>query len=322
MTLDVDAILDRRRQARRISFWRGLVFVLAGIAAAVTLAVTLSPQRQHVARIAITGAIVSDRPLMQLLDSVREDDDVAAVLLSIDSPGGTSVGGERLYEALRTVAIDKPVVAHINTLGASAAYMTAMAADHIVAHRTSLTGSIGVIIQYGQVGGLLDKIGVSMDKVTSGPLKAEPDPFGSTPPEAVDVLQSVVDDSYAWFLSLVVERRGLEEATARRLADGRIYTGTQALEAGLIDEIGGEDAAVAWLARDRNLSPNLPIKTYKPRAERDFSLTARMTSAIADRILGALGITLPSFPSTGSVDGLLSLWQASFSSDTKVKNND
>ncbi|WP_226579436.1 signal peptide peptidase SppA [Acuticoccus sediminis] len=322
MTLEVDALLDRRRQARRIAFWRGLAFVLVAGAIAVAVAMVVKPQGQHVARITINGAIVSDRPLMQLIEKVRKDKSVAAILLSIDSPGGTSVGGERLYDALRKAAVDKPVVAHINTLGASAAYMTAMAADHIVAHRTSLTGSIGVLIQYGQVEKLLDTLGIEVDKVASGPLKAEPSPFDAASPEAVAVLQSVVDDSYNWFVSLVVERRGLPEPEARRLADGRIYTGNQALEANLIDEIGGEEQAVAWLAREHGLSPNIPVQTYKAKRESDLSLTARMANAMIDRIFAAIGVSLPAITPTSSVDGLMSLWHASISSDTKVKNND
>ena len=322
MTLDVDTLLDRRRQARRIALWRGLVFVLILGAIAVGLALTVGPQSRHIARIPINGAIVSDRDLTKMIEGLAKRDSVAAVLVAIDSPGGTSVGGERLYEALRKLAARKPVVAHINTLGASAAYMTAMAADHIVAHRTSLTGSIGVLIQYGQIADLLDKVGVSVDKVASGPLKAEPNPFERSDPEAVAVLQGIVDDSYDWFLSLVVDRRGIPEPEARRLADGRIYTGAQALEVRLIDEIGGEEQAVAWLERERNIATDLPIRTYKAKNDRDFSLTARMAEALVDSVLNALGISVPLITPTRSVDGLMSLWHASISSDTKVKNND
>ncbi|UOM33404.1 signal peptide peptidase SppA [Acuticoccus sp. I52.16.1] len=322
MTLEVDALLDRRRQARRIAFWRGLVFLL--VAGAIGVAVTLwaKPGEPHIARLEINGAIVSDRPLMRLIEELRENENVSAIMLSIDSPGGTSVGGERLYEALRKASIDKPVVAHINTLGASAAYMTAMAADHIVAHRTSLTGSIGVLIQYGQIERLLDHIGVNVDKVASAPLKAEPSPFKSADPAAVAVLQGVVDDSYEWFLSLVVARRGIPEPEARRLADGRIYTGNQALAANLIDEIGGEEQAKDWLARERGIALSTPVRTYKPKAERDFSLTAHMANLVVDRVFSSVGIKFPTIVPIGSVDGLMSLWHASISSDTKVKNND
>jgi protease-4 len=319
MALDVDALIDRRRMARRLAVWRGLAIlvVIAAAAGAAWRFGDLGPQ--HIARLPINGAIVSDRPLIRLIERLKENDNVAAVVVSIDSPGGTSVGGERLYDALRDLAAEKPVVSHINTLGASAAYMTALATDHIVAHRTSLTGSIGVLIQYGQINGLLDSWGIEVAKVESGPLKAEPNPFEPTDPAAVAVLQSVVDDSFAYFLSLVQERRNLPEADARRLSDGRIYTGGQALAEGLVDEIGGEEAAVAWLERERGVAADLPLRTYEPRDAGEGSLTARMAEAALSRVLGAIGITLPPLPPSGSVDGLWSVWHAAGSSDTRTR---
>ncbi|MCF3935990.1 signal peptide peptidase SppA [Acuticoccus sp. M5D2P5] len=322
MSLDVDTLLDRRRLARRVSFWRGLVIliVIAAIGAGIYWTVDLRPT--HIARIPVQGAIVSSRPLIKMIESMKENDRIAGVLISIDSPGGTSVGGERLYEALRALNAEKPVVAHINTIGASAAYMTALASDHIVAHRSSLTGSIGVLIQYGQINQLLKNWGIEVSKVDSGPLKAEPNPFQPAQPDAVAALQSVVDDTFAWFLSLVEERRAMPEAKARRLADGRIFTGHQALEEGLIDEIGGEDVAIAWLVSDRDIPADLPVKTYEPRDENDFSLSTHMADYVIGRIFGALGMEMPTIRPTISVDGLWSIWHGSAPSDAKVANND
>lgn len=322
MALDVDTVLDRRRQARRIAFWRALVFllVLGGIAAAVLTVV--EPGGQHVARLPITGAIVSDRPLVKLIERLGEDERVAGVVVAIDSPGGTTVGGERLYDALRELSGRKPVVAHINTLGASAAYLIALATDRIIVHRTSLTGSIGVLIQFGQVSELLDKLGIEVAKVDSGPLKAEPNPFGPAAPESIAVLQSVVDDTFDWFLGLVMERRSLPEADARRLADGRIYTGHQALEAKLVDQLGSEDDAIRWMVEERGMPGDLPVRTYEADGDDNFSLTARITDRVVDRVLAAMGITLPSIHPSGSVDGLWSVWHASISSDARGNKND
>lgn len=319
MALDVDALIDRRRMARRLTVWRGfaILVVIAAAAVAAYRFADLGPQ--HVARLPITGAIVSDRPLMQLIDRLKENNNVVGVVVAIDSPGGTSVGGERLYNALRELGDVKPVVAHINTLGASAAYMTALATDHIVAHRTSLTGSIGVLIQYGQINGLLESWGIEIAKVESGPLKAEPNPFEPTDPAAVAVLQAVVDDSFGYFLELVEERRNLPPAEARRLSDGRIYTGGQALAEGLVDELGGEDTAVGWLERERGVPVDLPVRTYRPSDRSELSLTARMTDAVLARVLGAFGVSLPPLPPSGSVDGLWSLWHAPGSSDTRTR---
>lgn len=316
MPLDVDTVLDRRRLARRLALWRAAAILIAvgGLAAYVATRDGVLGAA-HVARLPIKGAIVSDRPLVQLIEKLGKDDDVAGVVVAIDSPGGTSVGGERLYEALRELGEKKPVVAHVNTLGASAAYMAALASDHIVAHRTSLTGSIGVLIQYGQISEFLDELGIEVAKVESGPLKAEPNPFEPVKPEAVALLQSVVDDSFAYFLGLVMERRNLDEAEARRLADGRIFTGGQALASGLIDALGDEDSAVEWLETERGVEPDLPVRNYKAPDESDFSLTARVTDRIVDRLLAALGVAVPpTFPS-GSVDGLWSVWHVAPPSD-------
>src|SRR5690606_37690643 len=121
----------------------------------------------------------------------------------------------------------KPTVATMGTVGASAAYMAAIATDHIVARRTTITGSIGVIFQFPEVSQLLDKVGVQMDEIKSSPLKAEPSPFHAPTPEARAVIESIVRDSYDWFVDIVAERRGLDRSDALVLADGRIYTGRQ-----------------------------------------------------------------------------------------------
>jgi protease-4 len=260
--------------------------------------------------------------MMELVERLGKDDNVKGVLVSIDSPGGTSVGGERLYKALRELNETKPVVTHINTLGASAAYMTAVASDHIVAYRTSLTGSVGVLIQYGQINELLDNLGIAVSKVDSGPLKAEPSPFEPAAPEAVEALQSVVDNTFEWFIDLVTERRQLTEAQVERVATGRIFTGEQALEEGLVDAIGGEADAIAWLESERGVPQDLPVRTYEPSDASDLSVTARITDRVMDRVLGATGISLPPIAPGGSVDGLWSVWHAPEQSDAGVANDD
>ena len=125
--------------------------------------------------------------------------------------------------------------------------MAAIATDHIVSRRTSLTGSIGVLFEYPEFSQTLDKLGVKVEVQKSAPLKAEPDMFHPTTDEAKAMLQSVINDTYNWFVDIVAERRKLDRTQALALADGRIFTGRQALDAKLIDEIGGEDVAIAWL---------------------------------------------------------------------------
>ncbi|MCX2724365.1 signal peptide peptidase SppA [Roseibium salinum] len=238
------------------------------------------------------------------------------MVVSINSPGGSTTGGEALYGALRELSEKKPVVAEIRTLGTSAGYMVALASDHIVARYNTITGSIGVLFQFGNVQKLLETVGVEMNAVKSAPLKAEPDFYSETTPEVRAMLETLVNDSYEWFVSLVVERRALEPARARELSDGRILIGQRALDAKLVDAIGGEDEAIAWLESEKGVAKDLPVVTWRisegldelpfsSRISREFGKGIGL--AILDPIDEAKGL----IPRGLTLDGLVSVWQAS-----------
>ena len=243
------------------------------------------------------------RPILVVfIEELAEDDSVKAVIIAINSPGGTTAGGEELYEALGQLRAAKPTVAVIKELGASAAYMTAIATDHIFARRLSIVGSIGVLYQHVNAGKLLETVGVDLDKVASGPLKAEPDfdePMTGAPRASIAAL---VDDSFQWFVDIVAERRGMARPAALALADGRIVTGRVGLEAGLIDAIGGELEAIAWLEAERDVPVDLDVSTAWPEPEQGFDLIGTFLGGQARAALG-----LPDGPIT--LDGLVSLWQ-------------
>jgi len=315
MSLDADVLVDRRRLRRSVTVWRALavIAIVAAIIGAIFVYTDASGRNApHIARLPIEGVITDDRDTVELIDELALNDNVKGVILYINSPGGSTTGGEVTYNALRELAEKKPVVAQIGTLGASAGYLIALAGDHIVAHYTSLTGSIGVLMQYGQVHDLLDKLGIQMDMVKSGPLKAEPSPFDAPPEAAVDMLQGLVMDSYDWFVGLVAERRNLDDATARSLADGRVFTGHQALQAKLVDTIGGEAAAVDWLGSERGVDVELPVRTWKTGDDLDdLPFTSRIAHGFATGVLDALGFGdgLPlSLGGPVQLDGLVSLW--------------
>jgi protease-4 len=225
------------------------------------------------------------------------------VILSINSPGGTSAGGEELYEAVSKLRAKKPVVTVVNELGASAAYMTAIASDRIFVRRLSLVGSIGVLFQTFNAGKLMDSIGVGSDKVTSGPLKAEPDITHPLTDAARAELQGLVNDSFAWFVDIVAERRGLERANVLTLADGRIFTGNQAIADKLVDAAGGEAEAIDWLEKSKGIKADLPVVSWWPTADPGWSGITRWISGEARSALG--------LPADGPIvlDGLVSLWQ-------------
>ncbi|HEX7776846.1 MAG TPA: signal peptide peptidase SppA [Parvibaculum sp.] len=312
MSFDADALTDRRRLKRRLFFWRfGAV-----VAAVVALIALLSAGGMHfhraqIARVEITGIITDDRDMQTLLGQLADDPSIKAVILSIDSPGGTTTGAEALYTSVRKLAAKKPVVAVLGTLAASGGYIAAISADHIVARGNTLTGSIGVLFEWAQVAGLMDKIGVEMREVKSAPLKAEPNPFHKASPEAVAAMQDLISSSYDWFVGLVAERRKLDLATARKLGDGRVYTGWQAAKNGLVDEVGGEDEAVAWLAKTRNINAGLPVEDWAPdRPDAGFSPFGSHAAAqvLAETVEVLAGKTLQTKRLT--LDGLTSVWHA------------
>ncbi len=311
--MDTESILERRRLRRRASFWRVTALLVLVVAVAVAAAYAWDiegfERRGHVAEIKVDGFIATRPGAVKVIETATKSDSVKAILLRIDSGGGAASGGEALYRAIRDAAEEKPVVAVIEGVGASAAYMAAIAADRVVARESAITGSIGVIFQYAHFEALLEKIGAEYEEIKSAPLKGEPSLFKETDPAAEAMIKSVVDDTYDWFVGLVAERRNLTAARARHLADGSIFTGRQALERGLIDEVGGDAEARAWLAADRGIAEDLPAREWKRDESFMGSLTAGAAAGLA-RLVGLDPTAAPVFPQRLLVDGLLSVWQA------------
>jgi protease-4 len=292
---------------RRSRFrWRILAFValvIAILAGVGRYATENGLSGDQIARVVIDGTIATDPTRLKVLEDLGDNTTVKAVVLAINSPGGTTAGGEELYEAIGKLRAKKPVVAYIKELGASAAYMTAVAADRVFARRLSIVASIGVLFQTYNAGKLMDIIGIGSDKVASGPLKAEPGIDHPMTPEVRASLQSLVDDSFSWFVDIVAERRGLTRAQVLPLADGRIMTGNQGIQNKLVDEVGGEAEAVAWLEKDKGIKADLPIHSFYPVERPDF---ANLGKWIGGEARAALGLP----PEPVVLDGLVSLWQA------------
>ncbi len=301
MSLDADRIVDRRRLKRRLTFWR-LTAVAALVLAAVAFAGTLDGvvEKDHVARLKVEGLILDDTWRDKALAELAGNDNIKALIVRIDSPGGTVVGGEALYKSILAVSKKKPVVAVLGGTAASAAYMAAVAAERIFARESTVTGSIGVIMQTTDITGLLDILGVKPETIKSRPLKAQPNPLEPMTEEARKAVKSVILDMYAMFVDLVSERRGMPRDRVLTLADGRIYSGRQAVANGLVDAIGGEDAARRWLEKAYKVDTSLPLEdmdiSHDEEVWRNF-------------IGGALGKAL--FSERLRLDGLLSLWQPS-----------
>jgi protease-4 len=315
----VDYVVDRRRMRRQVMFWRAAAFIVVALAIIglgwrFSGLPTGSRLQSHIARVAITGLITGDKASLKLIRDLR-DSNAKAVLLSISSPGGTTVGAELLYDELRRLAAKKPVVAVVGTMAASGAYIAALGSDRIFAEGNSLVGSIGVLVQYPNFAGLLDKIGVKYEAIKSAPLKAEPNGFEPTSEEARAAMAALVADSFEWFKKLVKDRRSLSDAELAAVDDGRVFTGRQGLSLKLVDALGGEREAVAWLEKEKGVAKDLPILDWKP--ERNLGGLAFFDSAaaIADWLgLSNLGALLRQSEIAGEsqlLDGLVSIWQLS-----------
>lgn len=277
MSLETDLLLDRHRLKRRLVLWRSFA-VLAVVA---TILVALHGNgiwfsQAHVARLSVSGLITEDRSVTRTVDKLATDPSVKALIVSINSPGGSVAGGESLHDAIARVAARKPVVAVMRGEAASAAYMIAVAADRIYARQSTLTGSIGVLLQAPQFSGLLDKLGIGVTSIVSGPLKDQPGLTHPLSEQGKAVLQGLVMDLYNQFVAIVAKGRHMDPARVRELGDGRAYTGRQALKLGLIDAIGGERAAREWLASAKGVPADLPVQNVSTRSFVEQELTGTL----------------------------------------------
>ena len=322
MSLDADLLVDRRRMRRKLTFWRVVAIAVLVIAIGAVAAAFGSRSGvlggPYIARIKITGLIRDDDERVRQLERLADSSLARAVIVHVDSPGGTTAGSEQLFDALSRVRAKKPVVTVVDSLAASGAYITALSGDYIVAKQTSLVGSIGVLFEYPNFAELLDKIGVKMESIKSSPLKAAPNGFEPTSPEARAAIQSIIMDSYAWFKGLVQDRRRLSDQELAAVDDGRVFTGHQGLPLKLIDQIGDERAARDWLAKEKKISASLPVRDYNLHSRLD-DLPFLHAAAVA--LLNAAGLDglarrFESLTGVGALerlnlDGLLALWHPS-----------
>ncbi len=259
-----DDFIDRARLKKKLAKWRNIALIaLFFLALAIASKDSgMGSAGDHVAYVAIEGFISDDSFRLKALRNIRDDNKVKALIVHVDSPGGTIVGGESLYRVIKQISAKKPVVSTMGSLATSGGYMVAMAANHVVAYSGTITGSIGVLLQTAEVTDLVKKLGINMITIKTSELKGSPSPFEKMTPKVSNYLQQDIDKAGNIFINMVASARGLSKDYVKSIADGKIYMGEDAVSKHLVDEIGDYETAINWLVNSAKISNKLKIRTY------------------------------------------------------------
>ena len=219
---------------------------------------------------------ITPEGLADALRQAEEDPAVAAVVLEVNSPGGGVTASDEMHQSILDFreSSGKPVVVSMGDTAASGGYYISTAADRIVANETTLTGSLGVIFSLTDFSELADDYGVEQEVVKSGEFKDMGSSFRNLTPEEREILQSIVDESYNEFVSVIVEGRDLPEERVREIADGRVYSGQQAKEIGLVDSFGGLDEAAEISEDLANVEGATVVRYVQPETFADALLAS------------------------------------------------
>lgn len=304
MSLLTDMVADRRRLRRNLVLWRVIAaFFIVLFVGALLGKEGVFDRGSYVGLLLVEGVIVEDRRRGKAIDDLIADPDLAALIVYVNSPGGSSAASESLYRSLRRLAVEKPVITVMGGVAASGGYMVAIAAERVFARESTVTGSIGVVLEVTNFVELMRMAGIGHETLRSGPLKAQPNPLEPISPEGRKVGQNLVEDVHQMFKNIVEERRGLQGERLDHLTDGRVFSGGRAHQTGLIDEIGGMTEARTWLKETYGIS--------NKDAEREIE-TGR--SVEFSEWLGAFLFGKSDFAGRLALDGLVSVWHPSVSS--------
>lgn len=227
-----------------------------------------------IARIKIDGAIFIDEYRDNILHKIQTNQNIKAVLIKINSPGGDIFASENLYYKIKEISQTKSVVVLMESIAASGGYMVAMAADHIIARNGTITGSIGVIMQSGEVTNFAEKLGIKFLTYKSAPIKSAPSMFEKETIESKNAIEATINDSHNFFVSMIKENRKnkIKEENFSKIFDGRVFNGRQALKLGLIDAIGGENEAINYLIKKSKIKdPHIIDVNLKEKNKNLFS---------------------------------------------------
>ena len=262
MSLEQELYEEKRRKLRRSSFFKGCLITAAIIAIGLVFWNKDFMSSPHIASYQVIGEIYDDPQRDAILNNIAENDHVYGLIVKINSPGGSVVGAEALYHSLRKVEARKPVVVLIGEVGASAAYIAALAGDVIYARGNSLVGSIGVIVQYPDLSQLAKNLGISLTVIKSSEAKGGVNFLKPMDKKLLQNQELLVRDSFIWFKQLVSDRRTLVGEDLENVSQGELFTGRMALELNLIDSIGSLDQAIEYLQSQGKKFDDIEIKDW------------------------------------------------------------
>lgn len=280
MNLSPDYLIERKRNKRQLAKWKIfsllliifmlIIFVGKNYSSEINVSPTPLQANDYIGRIRINDIIVDDLDAIENLEKIASNKKVKALIVHINSPGGSVVGSEMLYNSLIKLSKNIPIAVVMDSVAASGGYMIALAGDYIIAHNGTITGSIGVLMQSAEITELADTIGVKFTNFKSAELKANPSFTEKLTPEAYQATMDSIYEVYDYFIELVAARRNLDIEYVKKLADGRIYSGRQALDLKLIDAIGNEDTAKSWLGKEKGISESLLVRDIKLKPHEKF----------------------------------------------------
>jgi protease-4 len=248
---------------RRLFFWRTISFITVAIIVYLSFEnQEKSSSNEYIANYNISGLLISADEIIEDLEELKSSNEVNSIIISVDSPGGTTVSAEEIYLKLKEVSSVKPTAIVMRNIATSGAYLLSLGGDVIFSRENTITGSIGVLLQWARVDEALSKLGIEVNEVKSGKLKAEPDFFGEIDEEAQQVTKEIIDETFEWFIRIVKVERDLNPSEIYTISDGRIFTGRQAIELNLVDEIGDKNDAKIWLVENKEIDSNSPIIDY------------------------------------------------------------
>ena len=255
-------------------------------------------KKPHIAKVTIDNIITQDSFRYEKLEELSQNKNTKAVIVFINSPGGTVVGGETLYKSIKNIAQQKPVISVMGEVATSAAYMASLGSNYIFAQEGTITGSVGVLILSSEITELAKKIGVSTEIIKSGDLKASPSPLEKMTPKAREQMEKIVQEISKNFINLVKKERKLNNNKTQLISDGRIFTGQSALQIGLIDSIGNIKEAKEYLKIERNIDMlpilNMEIIKKEKMIEKFLSLfTNKINASKLLNLKGLISIWIP-----------------------------